>query len=51
METVIKYYKKIRRIPSLTSSSFCDTVYVAEGGGANGEVHIGRNYVWREVQH
>ena len=38
-------------IPSLTYTSFCDTVCVTEGGGTNGEVYIRRNYVWREVQH
>lgn len=38
-------------IPSLTYASSCDTVCVAEGGDTDGKVHIGRYYVWREVQH
>lgn len=36
---------------SLTSVSFCGTVCVTKGGDADGKVHIGRHYVWREVQH
>ena len=38
-------------IPSLTCTSFCGSVCVTKGGDTDGEVHIGRNYVWREVQH
>ena len=38
-------------IPSLTYVSLCDTVCVTKGGDTDGEVHIGRNYVWRQVRH
>ena len=38
-------------IPSLTSVTFYGTVCVTKGGDADGEVHIRRDYVWREVQH
>ena len=34
-----------------TFQILCGTVCVTKGGDADGEVHIGRNYVWREVQH
>ncbi len=35
-------------IPSLTSNTFCGSVCVT-GGDVNGEVHIRRHYVWRQV--
>lgn len=35
-----------KQFPSLTCAISCDTVCVAEGGDANGEVYIRRNYVW-----
>ena len=38
-------------IPSLTYASFCGTVCVTKGGDTDGEIHIRRDYVWREVQH
>lgn len=41
----------MNNIPLLTSVFFCGNVCVTKGGDTDGEVHIGRNYVWREVQH
>ena len=38
-------------IPSLTFACSYGNVCVAKGGDTDGEVHIGRDYVWREVQH
>ena len=38
--------KEINKITSLTSVTFCGTVCVTKGGDTDGEVHIGRDYVW-----